>query len=212
MSVRPVDDDGPSWLMAERIAALRHHDELEIQARGGTCARCRTANRAKGTWAGCVGACASVPGRDFAYPPGHSAADLAGKGTQGGAIGAPNGAQNGSEAPHITLPRSRGFLRVCHVQRGGKVISTGRDDRIRTCDPHTPSVMRYQAALRPVTSGAGAYRAAHRRWQGGLRRVCSDLVMKRDGMRCEDKARRLPRACIAARRAHLKGEGQAAAP
>ncbi len=25
----------------------------------------------------------------------------------------------------------------------------GRDDRIRTCDPHTPSVMRYQAALRP---------------------------------------------------------------
>ena len=28
-------------------------------------------------------------------------------------------------------------------------ISTGRDDRIRTCDPHTPSVMRYQAALRP---------------------------------------------------------------
>src|SRR5690606_19820211 len=27
--------------------------------------------------------------------------------------------------------------------------TTGRDDRIRTCDPHTPSVMRYQAALRP---------------------------------------------------------------
>ena len=25
----------------------------------------------------------------------------------------------------------------------------GRDDRIRTYDPHTPSVMRYQAALRP---------------------------------------------------------------
>ena len=25
----------------------------------------------------------------------------------------------------------------------------GRGDRIRTCDPHTPSVMRYQAALRP---------------------------------------------------------------
>ena len=26
---------------------------------------------------------------------------------------------------------------------------SGRGDRIRTCDPHTPSVMRYQAALRP---------------------------------------------------------------
>ena len=25
----------------------------------------------------------------------------------------------------------------------------GRGDRIRTCDPHTPSVMRYQAALLP---------------------------------------------------------------
>jgi hypothetical protein len=29
----------------------------------------------------------------------------------------------------------------------------GRDDRIRTCDPHTPSVMRYQAALRPDRQG-----------------------------------------------------------
>ena len=29
------------------------------------------------------------------------------------------------------------------------VESTGREDRIRTCDPHTPSVMRYQAALLP---------------------------------------------------------------
>ena len=40
----------------------------------------------------------------------------------------------------------------------------GRDDRIRTCDPHTPSVMRYQAALRPDrprrASGAPS-RAAH---------------------------------------------------
>ena len=26
---------------------------------------------------------------------------------------------------------------------------TGRGDRIRTCDPQTPSLMRYQAALRP---------------------------------------------------------------
>ena len=29
------------------------------------------------------------------------------------------------------------------------LIINGRGDRIRTCDPHTPSVMRYQAALRP---------------------------------------------------------------
>ena len=32
----------------------------------------------------------------------------------------------------------------------------GRGDRIRTCDPHTPSVMRYQAALRP-DRGWGTY-------------------------------------------------------
>ena len=30
---------------------------------------------------------------------------------------------------------------------------SGRGDRIRTCDPHTPSVMRYQAALRPDQRG-----------------------------------------------------------
>ena len=30
-----------------------------------------------------------------------------------------------------------------------QIWKIGRDDRIRTCDPHTPSVMRYQAALRP---------------------------------------------------------------
>ena len=39
-------------------------------------------------------------------------------------------------------------------ERGGQTtgfrfFEIGRDDRIRTCDPHTPSVMRYQAALRP---------------------------------------------------------------
>jgi hypothetical protein len=198
--------------MAERIAALQLHDQPDIRARGGSCARCGTTNRSKGAWAGYVGACAEAPARDFAYPPGHSAVVLAGKGAQGRTIEAPNRAQNGSDATHTRTSSKSRILRVCHVQRGGKVISTGRDDRIRTCDPHTPSVMRYQAALRPVTSGAGAYRAAHRRWQGGLRRVCSVLVMKRDGMRCEVKARRLPRACIAARRAHLKGEGQAAAP
>src|SRR6188474_2956053 len=35
------------------------------------------------------------------------------------------------------------------------IIGIGRDDRIRTCDPLTPSQVRYQAALHPV-SGAGA--------------------------------------------------------
>ena len=30
----------------------------------------------------------------------------------------------------------------------------GRDERIRTSDPHTPSVMRYQAALRPDRLGS----------------------------------------------------------
>jgi hypothetical protein len=29
-------------------------------------------------------------------------------------------------------------------------VSIGRDDRIRTCDPLTPSQVRYQAALHPV--------------------------------------------------------------
>jgi hypothetical protein len=42
----------------------------------------------------------------------------------------------------------------------------GRDDRIRTCDPHTPSVMRYQAALRPDLEGAPTRNFAGR--QGGM--------------------------------------------
>ena len=33
-------------------------------------------------------------------------------------------------------------------------VFIGRDERIRTSDPHTPSVMRYQAALRPDRSAA----------------------------------------------------------
>ena len=32
---------------------------------------------------------------------------------------------------------------------GWERLLIGRDERIRTSDPHTPSVMRYQAALRP---------------------------------------------------------------
>src|SRR3546814_8916784 len=47
-------------------------------------------------------------------------------------------------------------------------MPTGRDDRIRTCDPHTPSVMRYQAALRPETSGGRPYKARVRRWQAPI--------------------------------------------
>jgi hypothetical protein len=50
------------------------------------------------------------------------------------------------------------LTRHCHAALGAKAAphkrlflcgKIGRDDRIRTCDPHTPSVMRYQAALRP---------------------------------------------------------------
>ena len=44
-------------------------------------------------------------------------------------------------------------------------LSTGRDERIRTSDPHTPSVMRYQAALRPDSGGAPIGR-----WQGQFKR------------------------------------------
>jgi hypothetical protein len=40
----------------------------------------------------------------------------------------------------------------------------GRDDRIRTCDPHTPSVMRYQAALRPDRDAG--IRLENQPWQG----------------------------------------------
>ena len=32
-------------------------------------------------------------------------------------------------------------------------LMNGRDERIRTFDPHTPSVVRYQAALRPDLKG-----------------------------------------------------------
>ena len=51
-------------------------------------------------------------------------------------------------------PRARSTA----VLRKGE--TTGRDERIRTSDPHTPSVMRYQAALRPETSGAAPIGAA----------------------------------------------------
>ena len=47
-------------------------------------------------------------------------------------------------------------------------ISTGRDDWIRTSDPHTPSVMRYQTALRP---GSVEARSLERRGRAG-KAVC----------------------------------------
>ena len=61
------------------------------------------------------------------------------------------------------------FTRAMGAALAGAEVS-GRGDRIRTCDPHTPSVMRYQAALRPdrrrlvhkTTSGADS-------WGGPLR-------------------------------------------
>ena len=46
----------------------------------------------------------------------------------------------------------------------------GRDERIRTSDPHTPSVMRYQAALRPDRLGPAddgtKERALRQAWGG----------------------------------------------
>ena len=47
-------------------------------------------------------------------------------------------------------------------------FSTGREDRIRTCDPHTPSVMRYQAALLPEPVERRAYKRLKWRWQARL--------------------------------------------
>jgi hypothetical protein len=53
----------------------------------------------------------------------------------------------------------------CRCALSMKVV--GRDERIRTSDPHTPSVMRYQAALRPDRKGA--YRQAVEAWQAAIR-------------------------------------------
>ncbi len=63
-----------------------------------------------------------------------------------------------------------------HLPERAPMFEDGRGDWIRTSDPHTPSVMRYQAALRPDRSHAhwaresGASSAARIAWQGGLRR------------------------------------------
>jgi hypothetical protein len=49
------------------------------------------------------------------------------------------------------------------VSGGAMITDTpaelGRDDRIRTCDPLTPSQVRYQAAPRPGHALSGAYTA-----------------------------------------------------
>ncbi len=62
---------------------------------------------------------------------------------------------SGRRMPQPTLRASpaleRNRVAIRRLVRGE---TTGRDERIRTSDPHTPSVMRYQAALRPETSGA----------------------------------------------------------
>ncbi len=51
-------------------------------------------------------------------------------------------------------------------QSGSAKEKVGRDDRIRTCDPHTPSVMRYQAALRPDRGAAS--RQESQGWQPSM--------------------------------------------
>lgn len=68
---------------------------------------------------------------------------------QGAQAGAHFGSQ-ASELHGVKPQKSRKSAALVREER-----STGRDERIRTSDPHTPSVMRYQAALRPDTSGAG---------------------------------------------------------
>mgnify|MGYP002065158006 CR=1 FL=1 len=80
----------------------------------------------------------------------------------------------------------------CKLAWMGK--STGRDDWIRTSDPHTPSMVRYQAALHPETSGGRPYRAAHSHWQAAI-----------SGVECGPQfaALQLRPACNAANRAHL---------
>ena len=67
--------------------------------------------------------------------------------------------QAARDAALAPLPEFAGKqpLAVCSI---GK---TGRDERIRTSDPHTPSVMRYQAALRPDRHVPVSYRVKEAR-------------------------------------------------
>ena len=89
----------------------------------------------------------------------------------------------------------------------------GRDERIRTSDPHTPSVMRYQAALRPdrATEPGNApvqRKRAYRQALAGWQALC--------GIRCKVRCHPLdPRpiraTCVLAIRKRgsqlSKGEG-----
>src|ERR1700712_2971849 len=59
-----------------------------------------------------------------------------------------------SEAGRSRLEACRNCVAPCPARHG-------RGDRIRTCDPHTPSVMRYQAALHP-DQGCALYADAAR--------------------------------------------------
>src|SRR5690606_4503483 len=64
-----------------------------------------------------------------------------------------------------------------------KAEEIGRDERIRTSDPHTPSVMRYQAALRPDRPdwAGAAPSAAARGMQGSVTR-CPSRARPRGGI------------------------------
>ncbi len=60
------------------------------------------------------------------------------------------------------MPNSPGSIVIPSLNRD----ENGRSDRIRTCDPHTPSVVRYQAAPRSDNIPARARTAS---------RVCEPL-------------------------------------
>ena len=86
----------------------------------------------------------------------------------------------------IGLGKAKRAARAARLNYWFCLETTGRDDWIRTSDPHTPSVMRYQAALRPVTSGAGPIGSASGRRKRRLgRRNCQPesllLVAARPG-------------------------------
>ena len=69
------------------------------------------------------------------------------------------------------IPRMPGMLiALFALSPGQRKWRDGRGDWIRTSDPHTPSVMRYQAALRPdlaaFADGEGASSQANQPRQG----------------------------------------------
>ena len=73
------------------------------------------------------------------------------------------------------LPRLRlGDFRASVRRTAALSENLGRDERIRTSDPHTPSVMRYQAALRPDR------RSAFRRGLGKLQGIRCGLLAAAD--------------------------------